>query len=298
MNEALNILLVDDNPDDRAVAMREIGRGFPDCQFHNVSNPKDLFLAVESGGWDVVITDYHLGWSDGITILLSVKARNPICPVIMFTGRGNEEIAVRAMKAGLDDYVLKTPDHTGRLRSAVQMALEHAKQHQAFDQAVSRYRSLFDDLPFGLFILARDGRILEANTALVEMLRYSCRDALVTTNLLKLLVSSKKRRELELALKRKKPVKHFEAQFARCDGNTAWMEINLRALGSGQDEEACFEGSLQDITERKTGKKAAKRSGLTVQPQADGARRVLTTERVIPTALSGQFPGTLDSNHE
>jgi len=51
----------------------------------------------------VVITDYYLGWSDGITVLLSVKARNPECPVIMFTGRGNEDIAVRAMKAGLDD---------------------------------------------------------------------------------------------------------------------------------------------------------------------------------------------------
>jgi len=48
--------------------------------------------------------------------------------VIMFTGRGNEDIAVRAMKAGLDDYVLKSPDQAGRLPAAVQMTLEQARQ--------------------------------------------------------------------------------------------------------------------------------------------------------------------------
>src|SRR5258708_2922122 len=131
MNDALNILLVDDNPDDRAAAMRELRQAFPNCQFHHAANSKDLFLAIECGGLDVVITDYHLGWSDGITVLLSVKARNQECPVIMFTGRGNEDIAVRAMKAGLDDYVLKSPDQTGRLPAAVQMTLEQNKQHQA-----------------------------------------------------------------------------------------------------------------------------------------------------------------------
>ncbi len=255
MNDALNILLVDDNPDDRAAAMRELRQAFPDCQFHHAANSKDLFLAIECGGLDVVITDYHLGWSDGITVLLSVKARNPECPVIMFTGRGNEDIAVRAMKAGLDDYVLKSADHTGRLLAAVQMTLEQNKQHQAFDEAVSRYRSLIDDFPFGLFILAGDGRIVEANAAVVEMLRCNCREALLTTNILALLASTKRRRELQTALKRTSDVRHFEAQFVLFDGSAIWVEINLRVIRNGPDEETCYEGSLQDITAQKTGRK-------------------------------------------
>jgi len=216
MNDVLKILLVDDNPDDRAMAMREIGQLFPDCRFHHATNPKELFLAVECGGWDVVITDYYLGWSDGITVLLSVKARNPECPVIMFTGRGNEDIAVRAMKAGLDDYVLKSPDQSGRLPAAVQMTLEQARQHQAFDQAVTRYRSLFDDIPLGLFILGRDGGIIEANAALVEMLHCSCRESLLATNMLDLLASAKRRGDLQTALKRMGAARQFEAQFRRC----------------------------------------------------------------------------------
>ena len=261
MNDALNILLVDDNPDDRAAAMRELRQAFPDCQFHHAANSNDLFLAIECGGLDLVITDYHLGWSDGITVLLSVKARNPECPVIMFTDRGNEDIAVRAMKAGLDDYVLKSPDQTGRLLAAVQMTLEQAKQHEAFDQAVLRYRSLVDDFPFGLFILASDGRIIEANAAVVEMLRCACREALLTTNILALLASTKRRRELQTALKRTRDVRHFEAHFVLFDGSTIWMEINLRVIRNGQDEEACYEGSLQDVTARKPGRKRSNERG-------------------------------------
>jgi len=49
----LKILLVDDNPDDRAMAMREIGQVFPDCRFQPCTNPKELFLAVDAvaGTW-------------------------------------------------------------------------------------------------------------------------------------------------------------------------------------------------------------------------------------------------------
>jgi PAS domain S-box-containing protein len=268
MSDALNILLVDDNPDDRAVAIRELGHAFPGSKFHHAANPKDLFLAVECGGWDVVITDYHLGWSDGITVLLSVKARNPECPVIMFTGSGNEDIAVRAMKAGLDDYVLKSPDQAGRLLAAVQTTLEQTRQHAASAHAELRYRGFFDDIPFGLFILARDGSIVEANAALVEMLRYSCCDALVTTNILSLLASPKKRRELRTALKRMRVVKHFEAQIVRCDGSTMRVDINLRPIGNSQDGEACYEGNLQDIPARKMGQKRSNGRGAQINVES------------------------------
>jgi len=73
------------------------------------------------------------------------------------------------------------------------MTLEQARQHQAFDEAVTRYRSLFDDIPLGLFILGRDGGIIEANAALVEMLHCSCRESLLATNMLDLLASAKRR---------------------------------------------------------------------------------------------------------
>ena len=127
MNQPLKILLVDDNPDDRALVMRALSREFPGVHVEQVKDAQGLAQALDRGGFDLVSTDYQLKWTDGLAILRAVKASRPDCPVIMFTGTGSEEIAVEAMKAGLDDYVLKSPKHYIRLPGAVKKALERAK---------------------------------------------------------------------------------------------------------------------------------------------------------------------------
>ncbi len=83
---------------------------------------------LEQGNFDLVITDFRLPCRDGIYALQVVKERCPDCPVIMFTATGSEEIAVEAMKVGLDDYVLKTVSHLNRLPAAVKAVLERAEE--------------------------------------------------------------------------------------------------------------------------------------------------------------------------
>src|SRR5881397_1077459 len=117
MKRVLNILLVDDNPDDRSLVIRKLNQEFPGCQVSQVTDLRQLTLALERGLWDLVVTDHQLRWSDGLRVLTSAKSRWPECPVIMFTGTGSEEIAVQAMKAGLDDYVLKSPKYYARCRT-------------------------------------------------------------------------------------------------------------------------------------------------------------------------------------
>jgi len=134
VDENLKILIVDDNPEDRALMLRELKREFPNGQFPQVTNARELTEALEAGPLDLVVTDYQLRWTDGITVLQSVNRRLPDCPVIIFTGSGNEEIAVQSMKAGLDDYVLKSPHHYARLASAAHLALERSHQRVALDE--------------------------------------------------------------------------------------------------------------------------------------------------------------------
>src|SRR5687767_3439321 len=63
--------------------------------------------AFPLGSYDVIILDYMLGRGDGLQWLRAFKQRRD-CPKILFlTGAGNEIIAVRAMKAGADDYQRK-----------------------------------------------------------------------------------------------------------------------------------------------------------------------------------------------
>ena len=251
MNGSLRILLVDDDPDARALVMRELGREFPQRQFRLVTDLNGLILATRSGPWDLVVTEHRLGWGDGLTVLAAVKDRWPDCPVIMFTGSGNEEIAARAMRAGVDDYVLKSPKHYSRLAATAILALEKAKQRHHLREAESRCQTLFNRVPVGLFSVALDGRIIEANPALAEMLGYSDRQDLLEVNARSLFGHTRQRRELLSALRRTAILERVELQLRRRDGKLIWVEINARAVQGENGRPQYCEGSAENITTRK-----------------------------------------------
>ena len=124
----LRFLLLDDNPDDRLLARRELERHFPDCATTEVGDSKG-FEEVAAAGFpfDLVITDYQMRWTTGLDVLKLIKAHDPQLSVIMFTATGTQEIAVEAMKHGLDDYVIKSPRHYARLPVAVRTCLDRTE---------------------------------------------------------------------------------------------------------------------------------------------------------------------------
>lgn len=92
----LHLLLIDDNPQDRTLIVRELERAFSDLTITEVGQPEILEQAITAGRFDLTITDYLLRWSNGLTVLRALKARYPERPVIMFTNSGSQEIAVES----------------------------------------------------------------------------------------------------------------------------------------------------------------------------------------------------------
>lgn len=134
----MRILVVDDNPDDRALELREISAVFPEAQVVEVTEPEGLEAALQYGPPDLVVTDLDIRWTSGRDVLFAVKARYPACPVVMFTGTGDETTAVELMKAGLDDYVVKSPRQLPRLRISLRNAVEMAANRAALSDREAR----------------------------------------------------------------------------------------------------------------------------------------------------------------
>jgi len=135
----LRILLIDDNPNDRLLAIRDLQQEFPNLEVSSVINAKEFDQALFAGNFDLVITDYQIGWTNGLAVLNAVKARYPDCPIVMFTDSGSEEVAVEGLKAGLSDYVLKS-QHFRRLAIAVRESLEKNRLRQEHATTLEQLR--------------------------------------------------------------------------------------------------------------------------------------------------------------
>lgn len=165
MASPLRVLLVDDNPDDRALVARELEAEYGAVEIEEVIDAAGLEQALEQT-YDLVITDYQLKWSDGLAVLRRVRDRNPWVPTVMFTGTGTEEVAVEAMKGGLDDYVIKSPQHFKRLVSATRRAIEGAIRQRDH----RRLLAILEATPDFVGTSAADGRMLYLNASGREML--------------------------------------------------------------------------------------------------------------------------------
>ncbi len=247
----VRILLIDDNPDDRSLVMRELNRAFAELMVEQIIDTEDLNQALSAGNFDLVITDYQLGWSDGITVLRSIKARYPDCPMVMFTNSGNEEISVEAMKAGVDDYVLKSPKHYLRLVMAVRSSWEQARQRQALKEAENRYSNLFNGVPVGLYCIKPTGHFLDVNAALMQLLGYSAHRALLDMKTIDFHINAEAWQQWRDLMERKDVVRDLETSVRTLDGRTIWVRHSAIAVRDGAGKVLYYEGAIEDVTERK-----------------------------------------------
>lgn len=259
MNNRVRILLVDDNPDDRARISAELAAELPNLELKEVFDAAGLTQALERGEFDLVITDYQLSWSNGLEVLLAIKAKWEK-PVIMFTSTGNEEVAVAAMKAGLDDYVIKSVKHFVRLRETTRLVLERASRRRSLEADEMRYGKLFDTVPIGLFVIAPDGQLLEANPAMVKVLGYDSRETLFAMNVRDFHLNHEDATRCLTKLQAEGEIFDLEVQLGRPDGTTVWLLTSARATRDPGGAPLYYHGAVEDITARKRAEEARRES--------------------------------------
>ena len=118
-------------------------------------------------------------------------------------------------------------------------------------RAETRYRSLFEGVPVGLYRTMPAGHILDANPALVQMLGHPDRESLLAASATDLYVSPEARKQWQALMEREGVVPDFEAQIRRRDGTIIWVRDSSRASQDDEGRVLYYEGSLEDITERK-----------------------------------------------
>ncbi|MHA2327587.1 MAG: response regulator, partial [Candidatus Hodarchaeales archaeon] len=107
--------------------------------------------------YDLVLVDYSLPGKSGIEVIQEIRKLNPEIPIIMITGLGSEEIAVKVMKLGVQDYLTKDEFlTTTTLRQIITQILHDARAKQ--EMVLSRRLKVNpDELSISVFKFGRIG---------------------------------------------------------------------------------------------------------------------------------------------
>jgi DNA-binding response OmpR family regulator len=120
------ILIIDDDADYRKLLLSFLGNAYKDVELVEY-DPVENGIPGEGFDWssyDVLILDYNLRSKDltGIDLLKENKNNKLFPATIMLTGEGDEDIAIRALKSGVSDYLRKEKLNKEQLKSSIQEA--------------------------------------------------------------------------------------------------------------------------------------------------------------------------------
>ncbi len=130
----IRILLIDDRRQRPYDVFQELRRDFPNIEIEEITEQEALLQALSIDNFDLVVIDDQLPWSNALSVLRTIKDIYPERPAIMLITSDNEEIVAEALKAGLDDYVIKSPAYYLRTRVTVRNVLERAFAHERIKQ--------------------------------------------------------------------------------------------------------------------------------------------------------------------
>jgi PAS domain S-box-containing protein len=183
MAGVLRVLVVDDNEDDAELVLRELRRGGLSPNARRIDTAQALRAALRES-WDIVIADWSMPGFDGLSAFKIVREVDADLPFIIVSGTVDEDVAVTALKAGVQDFVGKAK--LTRLVPAVERECREAetrrKQRVLVTRGEERYRAMFNSSPLPMWTFDRDTlRFVSVNDAAVRHYGYTREEFLAMT---------------------------------------------------------------------------------------------------------------------
>jgi len=244
----LRLLLIDDNPHDRELATRALSQHFGAVTVVLARDADEFEQTIAEGEFDAAIIDYELHWTRGIEALRRIRRSRPECPVLMFTASGSTELAVEAMKEGLDDYVTKTPKHYARLPYALVACLDRRSAERARAQLAAVVESS-EDAIIGMTL---EGIVTSWNGGAARLLGYTSDEAHGQS--IEAVVPPQLRQEEAATLVRiahGEQVNHYETVRVARDGRAIPVSVRLSPILDRTGRIVGISKIARDMTERK-----------------------------------------------
>ena len=253
--ELIRVLVATRDPDLRAELRTALD---PDDGFI-ISEAGDAgeAAALGRGAHDVLLLDLSHPDAERIEDLGTQRSGGRTRPVVALGTAGEEAAALRAVRRGCAEYLLKDELQPPLVSRAVRYALDRSRAdrqrrrtEEALTDSEQRYRSLFEQSRDAIFMTERDGEILEMNQAALDLLGYD-EDELLGRHVLSIYADPADRERFRHEVEANGHVRDFEVRLMRRDGQERWCLVSAWVRREPTGAIAGYQGIIHDITGRK-----------------------------------------------
>ncbi len=247
--DGIRVLLVEDNPGDARLfteLVRDTSAG--QWKMTHVDRWSAALDRLSREPFDVMLLDLSLPDCDGLDTLIRAHAEAPKIPIVVLTGLDDEALAVRAVRAGAQDYLVKGRMDGDVLVRSIRYASERGRAIEALERREEHYRSLIENSMDLISILNMDGTIRYVSPSHERMLGYPL-DELVGKNVLSFVDPQDKVR-VQTALVKGNNGRPVECRVRHSDGSWRVLESFSRDLSHVAGVNGMVVNA-RDITERK-----------------------------------------------
>jgi PAS domain S-box-containing protein len=257
MDTPLRVLIVEDSKDDAFFLLRELQKGGFQLDHLRVDSADTMQAALNENEWDLIISDFRMPGFDGLSALEIYHEADLDIPFILVSGTIGEDVAVKAMRSGAHDYLMK--DNLTRLVPAIRRELQETesriarrKAEEALRTNERKYRHLFQNAPSGIYeIDLTSPRFIRVNDVMCEYTGYT-QEEFLALNPIDLLFGDSQtaffERQQRLLSQELVP-ESVEYQVRRKDGSIFWALLRVRLV---RDAERLIATVVaHDITNRK-----------------------------------------------
>ncbi len=176
MRKSVKLLLIEDDEVDRLAFERFVRKEELPYLCAYAGSVEEGLRALRAAHFDIVLTDFHLGDGDALEILEQAAQM----PVVVITGAGGEETAVRAMRSGAYDYLTKDIDR--RYLKLVPVTVESACRHHADARRAQMLQQAVTYINDCIYLTDLTGKILFVNNTFCETYGYEREEILGQTD--------------------------------------------------------------------------------------------------------------------
>lgn len=247
MAKTLNILVVEDDEDDFFLTKELLNDVQANVELEWAPGYDEAIALINQRIHDVYLIDYRLVQRSGIEVLQYIIAKGISSPAIILTGKGDPKIDLEAMQSGAAEYLIKGSFDAITLERTIRYATEQADLVRRLRENEKKYRNIFERSRDIIFIMDKEGKIIDINSATQNTLGYSNAEILEFGK--KSFFSSPHDYEFMMeSLMEEREIFNREISFVTKSGSRIPCILNTTLLDK---ERGIFMGICHDISERK-----------------------------------------------